>query len=102
MTSTRVNSHSRTRGFNGVKVFSATLSFQREQLSDVVTTWIAERPALEVDDIVVTQSSDSSHHCLAITVFFREPIQANARARKELGGVHRSHASVVPGANSVR
>lgn len=88
MTSTRANSHSQTRGFNGVKVFSATLFLQRQQLSDVVTRWLAERPALEVDDIVVTQSSDISHHCLAITIFYREPIQAKALARKGLGGVH--------------
>lgn len=88
MTLTRANSHSRARGFNGVKVFSATLFFQRQQLSDVVTTWLAERPAFEVKDIVVTQSSDVSHHCLAITIFYREPIQANALARKELRGVH--------------
>jgi hypothetical protein len=88
MTSTRTDSRSRARGFNGVKVFSATLSFQRQHLGDVVTRWIAERPAFQVDDIVVTQSSDISHHCLAITIFYREPISADAPPRKELRGVH--------------
>jgi hypothetical protein len=69
-------------------VFSATLFLQRQQLSDAVTAWLTERPAFEVEDIVVTQSSDVSHHCLAITIFYREPIQANALARKQLRGVH--------------
>jgi len=53
-----------------------------------VTRWIAERPTFEIEDIVVTQSSDISHHCLAITIFYREPIQANALPRKELRGAH--------------
>jgi hypothetical protein len=74
MTSSRAHSHSRARGFNGVKVFSATLFLQRQQLSDEVTQWIAGHPVFEIEDIVVTQSSDISHHCLAITVFYREPI----------------------------
>src|SRR4051812_22878022 len=60
MTSTRMNSHLRVRRFSGVKVFSATLLFQRQQLGDAVTQWLAERPALEIDDIVVTQSSDAT------------------------------------------
>ena len=88
MTSPRAHSHSRVRGFNGVKVFSATVFLQRQLLSDAVTRWLADRPELEVSDIVVTQSSDVSHHCLSITIFYRAPIQANALTRKELGGVH--------------
>ena len=46
--------------FNGVKVFSATMVADRDQLGEKVT------------DIVITQSSDEAFHCIAITVFFWE------------------------------
>ena len=46
--------------FNGVKVFSATMFAPREQLGETVT------------EFVVTQSSDSQFHCVAITVFYWE------------------------------
>lgn len=59
-------------GFNGVKVFSATMVADREGLSEKITSWIAANPQNKVVDIVVTQSSDASFHCLAITVFFYE------------------------------
>ena len=58
--------------FNGVKVFSATMSADRVRLGETVTSWLA-RTGLEIDDIVVTQSSDASFHCIAITVFYWEP-----------------------------
>ncbi len=57
--------------FEGVKVFSATMFEQRHALGDVVTSWLASQPALEPVDLVVTQSSDASFHCIAITVFYR-------------------------------
>ena len=60
------------RRFNGVKVFSATMVSEREKLGDKVTEWLKTHPALEVRDMVVTQSSDEAFHCLAITVFFWE------------------------------
>jgi hypothetical protein len=47
---------------------------ERERLGDAVTTWLAARPQLKVTQMVVTQSSDASFHCLAITVFYWEPI----------------------------
>ena len=59
--------------FNGVKVFSATMHGDRDRLGESVTMWLAERPRLEVVDVVVSQSSDEAFHCLAITVFYREP-----------------------------
>lgn len=62
------------RGFNGVKVFSATLVQQRDQLGETVTAWIAANPRAEIRDIVVTQSSDETFHCIAITVFYWEPV----------------------------
>lgn len=58
--------------FNGVKVFSATMFKDREELGDKVTRWIAERADVQITDMRVTQSSDASFHCVAITVFYRE------------------------------
>ena len=60
--------------FNGVKVFSATMVADREQLGEKVTDWIAKNPHKKVTDMVITQSSDEAFHCIAITVFFHEDI----------------------------
>ena len=60
--------------FNGVKVFSATMVADRDQLGEKVTAWIAANPSKKVTDIVVTQSSDEAFHCIAITVFYHEDI----------------------------
>jgi folate-dependent tRNA-U54 methylase TrmFO/GidA len=60
--------------FNGVKVFSATMAQEREQLGEKVTDWIRKHPQCEIVDTVVTQSSDEAFHCIAITVFFNEPL----------------------------
>jgi hypothetical protein len=56
--------------FNGVKVFSATMMVQRQELGETVTRWIAANPRHEIADIVITQSSDAAFHCIAITVFY--------------------------------
>jgi hypothetical protein len=58
--------------FNGVKVFSATMVADREQLGEKVTDWIARNPGKKVTDMVITQSSDEAFHCIAITVFYWE------------------------------
>ncbi len=58
--------------FNGVKVFSATMVADRDQLGEKVTAWIAQHPDKKVTDIVITQSSDEAFHCIAITVFYWE------------------------------
>jgi hypothetical protein len=42
----------------------------RETLGESVTTWIAENPKLEPTEIIVTQSSDASFHCIAISLFY--------------------------------
>ncbi len=60
--------------FNGVKVFSATLVADRDQLGEKVTDWMAKHPDKKVTDIVITQSSDEAFHCIAITVFYFEDI----------------------------
>jgi hypothetical protein len=60
--------------FNGVKVFSATMVADRDQLGEKVTAWIAQHPDKKVTDIVITQSSDEAFHCIAITVFYWEEL----------------------------
>ena len=60
--------------FNGVKVFSATMFADRGQLGEKVTEWIAGHPQRTVSEIVVTQSSDASFHCIALTVFYWESL----------------------------
>ena len=62
--------------FNGVKVFSATMVADRDQLGEKVTAWIAANSHKKVTDIVVTQSSDEAFHCIAITVFYHEDVPA--------------------------
>lgn len=62
--------------FNGVKVFSATMVAERDNLGEKVTNWLANRPEVKLVDIVVSQSSDASFHCVALTVFYYEPLPA--------------------------
>lgn len=61
--------------FNGVKVFSATMVADRDQLGEKVTNWINANQGKHVTDLVVTQSSDEAFHCIAITVFYHEEVQ---------------------------
>jgi hypothetical protein len=61
--------------FNGVKVFSATMVADRDQLGEKVSNWLHQNPQLKVTDMVVTQSSDEAFHCIAITVFFWEDVR---------------------------
>ena len=58
--------------FNGVKVFSATMVADRDQLGEKVSAWMSTNSQLKVTDIVVTQSSDEAFHCIAITLFYWE------------------------------
>ncbi len=67
--------------FNGVKVFSATMAQDRENLGNKITTWIQNNPSKQIVHTVVTQSSDDAFHCLAITVFFSESGEAPALAK---------------------
>jgi hypothetical protein len=61
--------------FNGVKVFSATMVADRDQLGEKVSAWMHNHPQFKVTDIVVTQSSDEAFHCVAITLFYWEDTQ---------------------------
>lgn len=65
--------------FNGVKVFSATMPHTRDTLGDKVTEWRRNNPNIEVNDVVVTQSSDEAFHCITITVFYTEVLKASTR-----------------------
>jgi hypothetical protein len=60
--------------FNGVKIFSATMAKGRDMLGDQVTEWLSSAPDREVVDTVITQSSDEAFHCIAITIFYRDPL----------------------------
>jgi hypothetical protein len=64
---------SERNGFDGVRVFSATMHEPRAHLGERVTSWLAANPHHDIVDIVVTQSSDAEFHCVAITVFYKEP-----------------------------
>jgi len=57
--------------FDGVKVFSATMFQDRERLGDKVTDWLSAHRDAQIMSFTVTQSSDASFHCIAITVFYK-------------------------------
>ena len=61
--------------FNGVKIFSATMAQERDRLGDRITEWLRERENFEIVDTIVTQSSDEAFHCLAISLFYFEPLE---------------------------
>jgi hypothetical protein len=65
-------SGSNNNQFTGVKVFSATMAQERDQLGEKITQWLATHPRVQVVDKIVTQSSDEAFHCLAITLFYVE------------------------------
>ncbi len=62
--------------FTSVKVFSATKARDREVLGETVTEWLRDpaQAGVEVVRHEVTQSSDSAFHCLAVTLFYRRPL----------------------------
>lgn len=55
---------------SGVKVFSATKHADRDALGEKVSEWMANHADYEIVDIVQTQSSDSSFHCLVLSLFY--------------------------------
>ncbi len=63
-----------TNKFNGVKVFSATMAQERDQLGEKITQWLEHHPRVKIIDKIVTQSSDEAFHCLAITLFYWEDV----------------------------
>lgn len=77
-----MKSTQRARTFNGVKIFSATMFAQRQSLGDEVTAWLRANSHVDVADIVVTQSSDATFHCIVLTVFYAEPVAAHRRGNR--------------------
>lgn len=59
-------------GYDGVKVFSATRSVEREKLGEKVTGWSRENTDLEIVETRVLQSSDNAYHCLTIVAFWKK------------------------------
>src|SRR3569623_1908635 len=59
-----------TARINGVKVFSATMAQERENLREKVTVSVRAHPQCKLEDTIVPQSSDEAFHCLAISVCF--------------------------------
>ena len=64
------------RRINGIKVFSATMAKDRENLGERVTDWMRANPTLEIDDVVIKQSSDEAFHCISISVLFFDHVRA--------------------------
>ncbi|HOX46102.1 MAG TPA: hypothetical protein PK668_21040 [Myxococcota bacterium] len=58
--------------FNGVKIFSATLAKNREELGDRVNQWLEEHPGIEIVEMRVVQSSDREFHCISLVLFYQE------------------------------
>jgi hypothetical protein len=58
---------------SGMKVFSATMRPQRDQLGDVVTAWMSAHRELTIIDITVVQSSDDGYHCVTLVVAYHDP-----------------------------
>lgn len=52
-----------------VKVFSASTTRDRANLEVALSAWLAGT-SLTIDSIDVRQSSDATHHCLSVVVFY--------------------------------
>lgn len=65
-----------TAAFDSVKVFSATMLRERNELGETVTTWLNQNRGITIVDKIVSQSSDSEFHCLAITIFYNRAVKA--------------------------
>ena len=46
----------------------------RNVLGEKIKAWLQVNPTIEPVDSVVTQSSDSAFHCIAITIFYWEDL----------------------------
>jgi len=55
---------------NGIKVFTATKTADREMLGERVSEWLSQFPDLPILKKVVVQSSDKEYHCLSIVIMF--------------------------------
>lgn len=64
--------------FDSVKVFSATMHRDREQIGEAITRWIQQNPGIEIVDKVVMQSSDNAFHCFTISLFYNRATHKSA------------------------
>jgi len=62
------------KAFNGVKIFSATLARNREELGEKATEWLRRHPKCEIIDLRVVQSSDREFHCITLVLFYNESV----------------------------
>ena len=53
--------------------FATEMIIKASLLGEKITAWIADNPLNELVEIDVTQSSDASFHCIALTIFYRSP-----------------------------
>ena len=58
-------------GYDGVKVFTATMIEQRARLGEQVTAWLHAHSDRVPTAVIVRQSSDARFHCLSILIFWR-------------------------------
>lgn len=81
--------------FDGLKVFSATMYQDRDQLGEKVTEWIAaNQKMVDIVEIEQLQSSDDNFHCVTIIVYFKRKTIAAAssgagKPRAAAGGAKR-------------
>jgi hypothetical protein len=68
--------------FDGLKVFSATMHQDRDQLGERVTEWIAaNRAAVDIVEIEQLQSSDDRFHCLTIIVYVKRKVRTRSSVK---------------------
>lgn len=79
--------------YTAVRVFSATKARAREALGDTVTQWLRDpaQAGVEVVRHVVTQSSDNEFHMLAVTLFYRRPLDTIRGEMAEAAQAARDH-----------
>ena len=58
------------RGYDGLRVFSATTVGRRERLGEDITGWLAAHPERIPVHTLVLQSSDARFHCFTIVLFW--------------------------------
>jgi hypothetical protein len=57
--------------FDGIQVFTATTAQRRTDLGEAATNWLRAHPDLVPFKVTVTQSSDNSHHCISLVLYYK-------------------------------
>ncbi len=58
--------------FDGVRIFSATTSVDRNDLGTRITDWLRANPHVQIVEKQVLQSSDEKFHCVTIVCWYAE------------------------------